>query len=130
MFAAGAVTAKEVAEAFEVSLPTVHNLIRQQWFQEKVTALMAQHGGRDIMTLFRAEQFNSLVTLVEIRDAKTSAPTVRRACAVDILDRALGKPLQRVETSGSPTSSDPVAEVKQLEDANLRLRTAAAEKAS
>lgn len=122
MFAAGAVTAKEVAEAFGVSLPTVHNLIRQPWFQERVTQLMQEHGGRDIMTLFRSEGFNSFVMLKELRDDAKSPATIKRSCALDILDRAFGKPVQRVENTQMPTSDDPVAEVNRLEAANERLR--------
>lgn len=122
MFAAGSITTHEVAEAFGVIDETVRNLLRQDWFQEHVTKLMAEHGGRDIMALFAAETFNSLVTLVELRDGTETPKTVRRACAVDILDRALGKPLQRVEQSGTPTSSDPVREAQQLEESNIRLR--------
>jgi hypothetical protein len=122
MFAAGSVTSKEVAEAFEVSVPTVRNLLRQPWFQERVTQLMAEHGGRDIMALFRAEGWNSLVTLVEIRDDSKVSASVRSANARDILDRALGKPIQRIEQSNVPTSADPVAEVQRLEEANTRLR--------
>lgn len=122
MFAAGAVTAKEVAGAFKVSVPTVHNLIRQPWFQELVTMKMAEHGGRDIIALFKAEGFNSLVTLIELRDNEKVPGTVRSACARDILDRALGKPLQRVEQSNVPTSADPVAEVARLEEENTRRR--------
>lgn len=122
MFAAGAVTAKEVAEAFGVSVPTVYNVMRQPWFQERVTGLMAEHGGRDIMALFRAEGFNSLVTLVEIRDEPKTPPAVKRASCVDILDRAFGKPTQRVEHSEDPTSADPVAEVRRLEEENARRR--------
>lgn len=122
MFAAGAVTQKEVAEAFGVSLPTVSNLLRQQWFQERVTQLMQARGGRDVMELFKAEQYNSFLTIIEIRDNEKISPAVRKACAADILDRALGKPLQRVETTGTVTSSDPVGEVKRLEEQNARLR--------
>lgn len=122
MFAAGAVTAKEVASAFDVSVPTVHNLLRQQWFQERVTQLMAEHGGRDVMTLFKAEGFNSLVTLVEIRDEPKSGAAVRRASCIDILDRAYGKPLQRVEQTDGTHSDNPVAEVARLE-AEVKRRT-------
>lgn len=123
MFAAGAVTQKEVAEAFGVSLPTVANLLRQQWFQERVTQLMQERGGRDVMELFRAEQFNSLLTIIEIRDDTKVSSNVRAVCARDILDRTLGKPVQRVETSGTVSSSDPVGEVKRLEENNERLRS-------
>lgn len=122
MFAAGAVTEKEVAEAFGVSMPTIRNLIRQEWFQARVTQLMAEHGGRDIMTLFKAEAFNSLITLTELRDSAKAPSAVRRAAAVDILDRAYGKPKTFLEQSNSPVSADPVAEVKRLEEDIARQR--------
>ena len=123
MFAAGAVTIKEVAEAFDVTPPTVRNLLRTPWFQERVSDLMAEHGGRDIMTLFKAETYNSLVTLVELRDNTKVPAAVRRATAVDILDRALGKAVQRVETTDVPVSADPVAEAQRLERENGFLRS-------
>jgi hypothetical protein len=130
MFARGEVTSKEVAEAFDVSPVTVRNLLRQPWFQERVTKLMVEHGGRDIMQLFRAEGFNSLVTLVEIRDDTKVSASVRSANARDILDRALGKPIQRIEQSNLPTSADPVDEVKRLEEANERLRASSSSNAA
>lgn len=114
LFACGTVTIKDVAEAVEKDPATVSNLLRQRWFQERVTKLMADHGGQDIMQLFRAEQFNSLVTLVEIRDAGKSERN-RATCAIEILNRSMGKPTQRVETTTTPTSDDPVAEVARLE---------------
>lgn len=124
MFAAGSVTQKEVAEAFGVSLPTVANLLRQQWFQERVTQLMQERGGRDVMELFKAEQFNSLLTIIEIRDDTKVSSAVRRACAADVLDRTLGKPVQRVETTGLVSSADPVTEVRQLEESIARKKEA------
>lgn len=122
MFARGEVTAAEVARAFDVTPPTVYNLMRQDWFQTRVTQLMAEHGGKDIMALFRAEGWNSLVTLVEIRDNEKVSAAVRSSNAKDILDRALGKPIQRIETSGEVHSSDPVAEAQQLDEENKRRR--------
>lgn len=122
MFARGEVSAAEVARAFDVTAPTVYNLMRQEWFQARVTQLMAEHGGKDIMQLFRAEGWNSLVTLVEIRDNEKVSAAVRSSNARDILDRALGKPLQRIETSGEVRSDDPVAEAKRLEEENARRR--------
>jgi hypothetical protein len=121
MFARGEVSAKEVAKVFDVSLPTIYNLMRQQWFQERVTKFMLE-AGRDVMQLFRGESYNSLMTLVELRDNEKVSSAVRRTSAVDILDRALGKPLQRVEQSNVPVSSDPVAEAARLEEQNERLR--------
>lgn len=119
MFARGA-TSQEVALNLEVAPSTVSNLLRQPWFQDRVTQLMAEYGGRDVIELFKAEAFNSLVTLVELRDTAKSE-TVRKSSATEILDRALGKPLQRVESSTVPRSMDPAAEVAALERENMLL---------
>lgn len=120
MFARGATT-KEVATATEHTAPAVSNLLRQQWFQERVTTLMAD-SGKDVMDLFKAEQVNSFLTLVEIRDNPKAAASVRRASCIDILDRVQGRPTQRVEHSSIKPSSDPHAEARQLEESNERLR--------
>jgi hypothetical protein len=120
-FALGA-SAREVARRLGKSEPAVQNLLKQPWFQTEVTAIMAEYGHRDVATLFQAEQYNSLATLVEIRDNPKVPAAARIASARDILDRALGKPTQRIEAVGVPVSSDPVAEVTQLTEEISRLR--------
>src|SRR4029077_483972 len=113
-FALGA-TCRDVARQLERSEPAVQNLLRQKWFQKHVTTMMAEYGARDVMELFKAEQFNSLTTLIELRDNPKVPSSSRIACARDILDRALGKPVQRIEATQVTTSDDPVAEVARLE---------------
>lgn len=120
-FALGA-TCKDVAQRLGKSEPAVQNLLRQKWFQKEVTQIMAEYGARDVMDMFRAEQFNSLVTLVEMRDNVRVPAAARITCARDILDRALGKPVQRVETANVVSSDDPVAEVERLEQEVNRMR--------
>jgi hypothetical protein len=114
-------TAKDVARRLGKSEPAVQNLLRQPWFQKKVTEIMAEYGAKDIAQMFKAEQFNSLMTLVEIRDDPKSPKASRVVCARDILDRALGKPIQRVENLNSPESADPVGEVERLQQEVNRL---------
>ena len=121
-FALGA-TAKDVAKQLGRAELTVQNLLRQTWFQANVTALMAEYGGRDIMELLRAEQINSLCTLIEIRDNPKAASAARVVCARDILDRTLGKPMQRVEMVADTASENPVEEVERLEAEVNRLKT-------
>lgn len=120
-FALGA-TSREVARRLGKSEPAVQNLLHQPWFQKEVTTIMAEYGHRDVATLFQAEQYNSLATLTELRDNPKVPAAARIACARDILDRALGKPTQRIETIGMPTSDDPVAEVAQLSEEISRLK--------
>ena len=68
------------------------------------------------MALLRAEQYNSLVVMLDIRDDAKAPPVVRSNICRDILDRTLGKPIQRIETAESPTSDDPVAEARRLKE--------------
>jgi hypothetical protein len=122
-FATGATSCKQVAELIgDVNEKTVRNLLRQKWFQERVTKLLAENGGKDIMALLRAEQFNSLVVMLDIRDDPKISPQVRANICRDIFDRTLGKPVQRIETSESPTSDDPVAEARRLNEELARSR--------
>jgi hypothetical protein len=122
IFASGK-SAKEVARLLDRSEPAVQNLTRQKWFQAQVTEMIVELGGsRDIMKLVQGEQFNSLNTLVEMRDNPRVPAAVRTSCARDILDRGLGKPTQRIEMSHEVHSDDPVAEVEKLEQENYRLR--------
>lgn len=123
LFATGCTSCKQVAELIgDINEKTVRNLLRQKWFQERVTKLLAENGGKDIMALLRAEQFNSLVVMLEIRDdTKTPAPVRANICR-DIFDRTLGKPVQRIETAETPTSDDPVAEARRLKEELARSR--------
>jgi hypothetical protein len=84
--------------------------------------LLAENGGKDIMALMRAEQFNSLVVMIDIRDDVKMPPVVRANICRDILDRTLGKPVQRIETAENPTSDDPVAEARRLKEELARSR--------
>lgn len=122
MMASGKWTMKAAAEELEKSYATILAVCKNAWFQEKVILTQRANGAQDIMDLFRAEIQSSALTLIELRDSKEVAPSVRRACAVDILERFLGKPVQKVETKSEPTSADPVAEVARLEQENNRLR--------
>lgn len=125
LFATGCTSCKQVAELIgDINEKTVRNLLRQKWFQERVTKLLAENGGKDIMALLRAEQFNSLVVLIEMRDDSKTPTPVKFGICKDILDRTLGKPVQRIETSESPSSDDPVAEERRLKEELAHSRVA------
>jgi hypothetical protein len=122
LFATGCMSQNEVATACDVHVRSVQNLLRQKWFQERVTQLMAANGGKDIMAMFKAEQFNTLNVLLDLRDGKATPSAVKFNVCRDILDRTLGKPVQRIETSATQGSDDPVAEAKRLEEELKRTR--------
>ena len=122
LFATGCVSTRDVAVACDVAEATVRNLLRQDWFQERVTQLMAANGGKDIMAMFRAEQFRTLAVLLDLRDNKATPAPVKFNVCRDILDRTLGKPVQRIETEDKTQSDDPVAEARRLEEELARSR--------
>jgi hypothetical protein len=122
LFSTGATSCKQVAELIgDVNEKTVRNLLRQPWFQERVTRMLAE-GGKDFMTLLRAEQYNSLIVMLDLRDDTKSPPIVRANICRDILDRTLGKPVQRIENSDMTPSDDPVAEARRLKEELARSR--------
>lgn len=116
LFATGTVNINYVSNAVGVTEPTMRNLLRQDWFQERVTSLMADNGAKDIMALLRNEQIPALVTLVELRDDPKTPPVVRANVCRDILDRTLGKAVVRIEAEHRTVSDDPVAEVRRLKE--------------
>jgi hypothetical protein len=117
LFSTGCTSCKQVAEIIgDVNEKTVRNLLKQKWFQERVTKLLAENGGKDIMALLRSEQFASLIVMIDIRDDQKQPPAVRANICRDILDRTLGKPVQRIETNENPQSDDPVAEARRLRE--------------
>jgi hypothetical protein len=120
MYAMGSCN-REIAEAHGKSPQAVSNLFHQPFFQERVTDIMAENR-RDIMDLFRGERISSLETLVAIRDNERAPAAARVACCREILDRTLGRPVQRVEAGGEVRSDDPVAEVERLEREINRLK--------
>ena len=115
-------TVKGVANKMGKSLPAVHNLLRQPWFQKMVTQLMAEAGAKDISKLFHAEQFNNYSVITEIRDSPNTPTALKLKAAMDMLDRSMGKATQRVEVARETVSDDPVAEFERLETENKRLR--------
>jgi hypothetical protein len=120
MYAMGSCN-REITDAHDKSPRAVSNLFHQPFFQQRVTTIMAENR-RDVMDLFKAERINSLATLIEIRDNPETPASVRAMCCKDILDRSLGKAVQRIEAVGEVTSLDPVAEVERLEAEVKRLR--------
>jgi hypothetical protein len=121
------VSIKTVAQLLGKSEPAVQNLCRQPWFQQEVAAILEAKGGKDggVLELLRAEQMNSAHKLVELRDNPRVPAAIQKSCAVEILDRTLGKPVQRVETAQVAASEDPVAEVERLEQEVNRLKDGA-----
>ena len=120
LFALGASQA-QIGRELDRTPQAVCNLLKQRFFQSRVAEIMAENS-RDIMELFKAERINTLATLIELRDNPETPASVRAMICKDLLDRVLGKAVQRIEAVGEVHSDDPVKEVEMLEAEVKRLR--------
>ena len=89
---------KQIAATLGISYSTVINLSNQPTVRARIKALLSTHGGNAVKTFLNSQIQSSLDTLVEIRDSSTARPADRISATNAILDRALGKPTQHIET--------------------------------
>ena len=104
----------QIAREFNKDPNTVYNLQKQGWFLKKVNQLVAERGG-DAMELLRGAQTTAIQTVIAILNDPMVPTRIRLMAADSIIDRVAGKATQRIEAVGVAPSSDPVAEVAQIE---------------
>lgn len=121
-------TRKEIAEILGIAYSTVINLSNQPYVRTRMTSLLKENGGNVVKAFLNGQVMSSVETLVEIRDGASNRPADRAAAANAILDRALGKPTQHIETSKGSDIDDAAMEVASLNlriaENNARLRAA------
>lgn len=106
-------TNKEIAARLDYSLTTVTEVLRQPWARLLLVKELKEAGQDAIQGVLRGEALNSVFDIVDIRNDPTTPKNVRLAADVNILDRFLGKPTQKVETNDVSTPSSP--ELQQLD---------------
>lgn len=126
--AAQGFTRSEIAGITGYTPEHITTVMRQDWFQKQLCSLMEESGKGLVEEMLKGEQFNSLQTLIDIRDDTQAPKAVRAQCAFNILDRIQGKPTQRVETSLTVNPSKAATTVeeveKQLEDIRRKQKSA------
>ena len=103
---------KEVANACGVDVQVIYRLRNSLWFQDRVTALMAEQD-KDVMEIFKNARGAMAMKMVDLA-LTAESETVRLAACDKVLDRFLGKAVQRVESDTIVRSTDPVAEKEAL----------------
>lgn len=85
---------REVAEKTGYTEAWVSQICRQPWFMKKLMQELRTAGRSGVQEFLDSTVEDTLIKLVQLRDgAKTEA--VQLAAAVDLANRALGKPIQR-----------------------------------
>lgn len=107
---------REIAELTNYTPVRVSQVLRQPWARRRIVELITQHGTAGIVKLLEGELANNITTLVEVRDDPNSRGSERIAAANALLDRYLGKPVAKVETTHRDAPAASVEELKrQLE---------------
>jgi hypothetical protein len=87
---------REVAARTGYTESWVSQVTRQPWFQKRLLVELNANGRTGLTEYLQVQVNDSFVKIVELRDGAKSE-TVQAACAMNIIDRVLGKPVQRSE---------------------------------
>lgn len=111
-------TNREIAAKMGYSEAHVSQITRQIWFQRRLIQELKTTGRDNLNSFLKVQAEESLMTLVHLRDHAKSEQ-VRVASAVNLLDRFLGKPVQRSEVK-LETSKGAVERAEDI-DTEMRL---------
>lgn len=114
MLTASGMSQGEIATHLGVSRGMIHDCLRQPWAKEMVVEEIQRSGRSTIDALVQGAALDSVMKLIELRDAEKSPVETQRKAANDILDRAFGKPNQPITHR-----EEQVAEMSDAELADL-----------
>lgn len=109
---------KEIADQFTATTQTVGHVLRQPWAKQFMADEAKKIAGDAVEGLLKAESMNSARILIEIRDDEKVPARTRAEICRDLLDRTLGKPIQKVIQETSLTTHDATEESAKI-DAEL-----------
>jgi hypothetical protein len=104
----------ECAKRLNTSEQYVGQIARQPWFRLRLVKVLKDEGLPGIQEMIRGAAPESVLKLVELRD-HAKKEEVQRDCAMDLLDRYLGKSATVI------AQGDPIAEIDERKlDAEIR----------
>lgn len=106
---------KPVSGTGQYSYTHLGNIFQQPWFRQRVIALQHEAGFDQVEASIRAELPNAVDTIVTIMEDNKASPTARLAAATQILDRGLGKPVQRVEQNNTNSHTHVIEDARELD---------------
>lgn len=99
----------------------VSTITRQDWFQKQLVGLLEESGKPVIDQLLQSEAKNSLNVLLQLRDGASTPPAVKMNCAFNILDRVLGKAVQKTESVNHNFNRTSTMSMEELDREQARL---------
>jgi len=123
MMACNGSTVTEIAEKLERTVAWVSILLRQPWARERLTREIMAAGRNEIETLLKSAGPDAIRRIVQLSESSANE-NVKLAANRDILDRLLGKAVQKVEATNVVVNVNPKdldAEIAKLEAEERRL---------
>jgi predicted nuclease with TOPRIM domain len=123
LLAASGHTVTEIAEKLERSISHVSILLRQDWARERLTMELAIAGRDEITEILKSAGAKTLRRVIALSETAESEQ-VQLAASREVLDRLLGKPVQKLETKQEVFHTDMNAldeDIKRLEVEEARL---------
>lgn len=112
--------AREIAGITGYSYQQVRKVMSQDWFQRQYTSLLLESGKSAVDELLNLEAAASVNKLIFLRDeAKSEA--VQYQASVNLLDRIMGKPIQKSEVTVTRDPSKAADTIEKLDEENNRL---------
>lgn len=103
----------QIAASLQKDVRAISQTLNSDWAKEAVLQIVSEgsEGSRENKTL-RNAAMDAVTTLQELMSS--GPPQTRLAAAKEILDRALGRPMQKVQHSGSTAKLDVREEMEML----------------
>jgi hypothetical protein len=123
MLAAQGCTVSEIASKLERTVSWVSILLRQTWARERLTQEIMASGRDEIDTILKGAGTEALKRVIALSQTAESEQ-VQLAASREVLDRLLGKPVQKLETKQDVVFTDVTKadeEIKRLEAEEARL---------
>lgn len=95
-FKAEGLTNREIADKTGYTEAWVSQITRQPWFQKALLDELQKSGRTSLGQFLEVQATDTVLKLVQLRDHATSESVQLSAC-INLLDRFLGKPVQRTE---------------------------------
>lgn len=103
----------DIARHFGYTEPWTSQVLRQPWARKMLVDVLQTSGVEAVQGALQTSALDSVFKLIDLRDDPKAPYNVQANCAINILDRILGKPTQKIESSSTVTHvSQDVAEVE------------------
>lgn len=103
---------REISQRTGYTEPWISQVLRQPWARARLVRELQEAGRDAVQEVIKAAALDSVYRLIDERDNDKAKPSERITAANSLLDRFLGKPLQKVENH--TTMHEGIAEVDKL----------------